>query len=377
MESGSAEDRIASGAAWDQFCDRLKEVGKTILRPETPASELDRAEGWRYLSRLTRMALEVCFENADPDFPTLLNIPHATAKAGADNPGILYFTAAVAGGREYRLRGTRGSVASLSFATKSLVAKTGSAVGQTVAISTGELDGKNLVLGPDGTFEIAVSAAPRSGNWLPLADSSNVLTVRQTFLDKSQEVPAAVSIERVGGPKTPGLLTAKRTDWALREAAEMVARIAHRYAEWAKWYQAIPNTLRTVEGSPLREEVDDPNLRYLHGYWTLGPDEALVIHTAVPRCEAWTFQVNNYWMESLDYRYHQIWVNKRTARYNVDGSATLILAASDPGVGNFLDTAGHSCGTMVLRWIRAEDHPEPQCRVEKLAALRSWSMTER
>src|SRR5690349_15692422 len=97
----------------------------------------------------------------------------------------------------------------------------------------------------------------------------------------------------------------------------------------------------------------------------MGVDEALVIHTPVPRCELWTFQLNNYWMESLDYRYHRICLNKRSARYNPDGSATIVIAASDPGFGNFLDTAGHLRGTMVWRWMRAQQPPVPSCRVER------------
>lgn len=370
MGSDSALDRVVSGQAWEVFCDRLKEAGKIILRPETPTSELDRAEGWRYLSRLTRMALEVCFENSDPDFPTLWNHPNATAKAGADNPDNDYFTAPIAGDREYRLSGARGTVPMLTFATKSLVAGPGGGADQAVAISTGGIDANSLLVDPDGTFEIAVSKEPRPGNWLPLGAHSNVLVVRQTFLDRSREIPATFAIRRVGGPATPRPLTAKRADRALRDAADLVSRVAVRYADWSKWYQATPNTLATIAGSPLREEGADPNIRYLYGYWSIGADEALVIDTPVPPCELWNFQINNYWMESLDYRYHRICVNKRTARYNADGSVTLVVAPSDPGVGNFLDTAGHSSGTMVLRWTRAEDHPEPRCRVEKLAVLR-------
>src|SRR5579884_3268521 len=101
MKPDTARNRVATGQVWEDFCDRLKEAGQIILRPETPTSELDRAEGWRYLSRLTRMALEVCFESSDPDFPTLLNIPNATAKAGGDNPDSLYLTTSVGGDREY------------------------------------------------------------------------------------------------------------------------------------------------------------------------------------------------------------------------------------------------------------------------------------
>jgi hypothetical protein len=366
MKPNSARHRVVQGRAWEEFCDRLKEAGQIVLRSETPSSELDRAEGWRYLSRLTRMALEVCFENSDPDFPRLLNIPNETSKAGGDNPDSLYLTSSIAGDREYRLRGTRGTAPWLSFTTKALVA---GADGHVVALPTGGLDGRKLDVNPDGTFEIAVSRDPRPGNWLGLDSNSNVLSVRQTFLDRRQEVPATVTIECLGGPAKPKPLSAKHTDWALQSAVHVVTRIARRYADWAKWFQAAPNTLSTVEGSPLREETSDPNAVYLYGYWAIGRDEALVIETPVPQCEWWSFQLNNYWMESLDYRYHRVAINKHAAQYNPDGSVTLVIAAADPGVGNFLDTAGHRCGTMVLRWTRARHHPVPACRVVSLAVL--------
>ncbi len=368
MGSRTARERVASGQVWEDFCDRLKEAGKIILRPETPDGEIDRAEGWRYLSRLTRMALETCFENSDADFPNLLNIPNATAKAGADNPDIRYLNSFVRGDREYLLRGIRGTVPWLTFTTKALVAGPD---GQVAALATGSLDGRNLTLNPDGTFEIAVSKDPRPGNWLALDARTNMLVVRQVFVDKSHETPATVTIERVGGPSKPRPLSAKRADWALKSAAHVLTRIARRYADWSQWYQGVPNTLRTVDGSPLREEATDPNTCYLYGYWSIAADEALVIETSVPACEAWNFQLNNYWMESLDYRYHRTTVNKHSAQYNPDGSVTLVVAASDPGIGNFLETASHDCGTMVLRWTRAQHHPVPVCRVEKLAALKS------
>ena len=58
------------------------------------------------------------------------------------------------------MRGTRGTVPWLSFGTKSLVAGTD---GQAVASSTGRLDGKDLRMNSDGTFEIAVSRDPQDG----------------------------------------------------------------------------------------------------------------------------------------------------------------------------------------------------------------------
>jgi hypothetical protein len=64
-------------------------------------------------------------------------------------------------------------------------------------------------------------------------------------------------------------------------------------------------------------------------------------------------------MESLDYRHHRISVNKHSARLDADGGATIVVAHRDPrrpDWPNWLDTTGHGCGTLCLRWVGAS-HP--------------------
>jgi hypothetical protein len=74
-------------------------------------------------------------------------------------------------------------------------------------------------------------------------------------------------------------------------------------------------------------------------------------------------------MESLDYRYHPISINRHSAKLRSDGSVRVIVAHQDPGTGNWIDTAGHTEGTMCWRWVRAADHPQPMTRVIKLKDL--------
>jgi len=46
------------------------------------------------------------------------------------------------------------------------------------------------------------------------------------------------------------------------------------------------------------------------------------------------------------------------------------VAHRDPGLPNWIETAGHSLGTMSFRWVRATEAPQPQCRVVPLSSLR-------
>ncbi len=95
--SDSAADRLTDGALWHDFCARLAEAGEVILAADGPAGVLDRAEGFRYLSRLARVGLEMCLESTDPDFPYFYRASHETAKIGADNPDNVYWNATVSG----------------------------------------------------------------------------------------------------------------------------------------------------------------------------------------------------------------------------------------------------------------------------------------
>jgi hypothetical protein len=365
MADESSVARVLNGQVWEAFCDELRAAGQTILRPEAPATEIDRAEGWRYLSRLTRVALEMLLEHADPDFPVLYSASHETVKIGADNPDNLYLNATISGDRDYRISGTRGTAPFLSFATKA----NRLGVDGTMA-STGELDASDMVFAADGTFEIVVSQRRHDGNWLPLAPDSSLVIVRQTFLDRSAETAGSMAIERVGGPIRPEPLDAVRLGRGLAAAGAFVRMTAHTFADWSQEFARRPNTLETTDQSSFVRSGGDPSIYYLHGYWEVGPGQALVIDTPIPECEVWNFQLDNYWMESLDYRYLPVHVNKHTARYNADGSVTIVVAGADPGVGNFVDTAGHTCGTMLLRWTKAVDHPVPSCRLVELSDLR-------
>jgi hypothetical protein len=145
-----------------------------------------------------------------------------------------------------------------------------------------------------------------------------------------------------------------------------VAGTARTFADWASGFQSQPNTLATVDQAKFRRAGGDPSIFYLHGYWEVAADEALVIDTPVPECEVWNFQLNNYWMESLDYRHHTICINKHSARYDANGGVTLILSAHNPGKPNWLDTAGHRNGTMCWRWVGAAEPVHPVARVVKL-----------
>jgi hypothetical protein len=266
--------------------------------------------------------------------------------------------AAVSSDHSYRIVGTRGSVNYLGFGAQSPgVASSGE------SSQAGYVEAADLEIGADGSFELFASLEPRDGNWLSLAADSDCIIVRQTFQDRDTEIPADLRIERIDGDGRPAPFTPEKLDSALQAAGGLVAGCASLFAGWAEGFKAHANELPLFDASVSLGAGGDPNITYYHSYWELGPDETLVIEATPPECESWNFQLDNYWMESLDYRFHRIHVNKHTAHYESDGSVRLVVAHQDPGVPNWLETTGHSRGTMCFRWLRAKDAPQPQTRV--------------
>jgi hypothetical protein len=242
---------------------------------------------------------------------------------------------------------------------------------------TGAIDAEHLAQNADGSFEIILSQQPTGANWLRLEPESNALIVRQTFLDRKTEKPAQLRIERIGSGDKPAPLDPHRLHQGLQRAASFVENTARLFADWAQGYQAHSNQLPPANQALCQAVGGDPNIFYYHSHWALEDDEALLIEVeSVPDCDFWNLQINNYWMESLDYRYHQICLNKHSARYNDQGGVTLILSARDPGLANWLETTGHRQGTLCLRWVGASEPVHPTTHVVKLENLKLDSLKE-
>jgi hypothetical protein len=361
---GVAERRIVTGEAWDEYCDMLKAAGASLKFPGTPQDAFSQAEGYRYLARLARAGLEGFLEDADPRAPILKRVVHETVKMGADNPDNCYQNASISGAHEYRIVGNRGTVNYLAFGTQA------GHYGQGGGLPpTGFLEGSQLTVDTAGNFTIALSTRPQPGNWLPMTPETGLLIVRQTFLDRSSEKLADLRIERTDGPHQPVPLTAADVDAGLRNAGTLVAGASLLFAKWARDFQKHSNALPRFDQAVSNQAGGDPNIAYYHSHWQLASDEALVIDVMPPACRHWNFQLNNYWMESLDYRFFTIHLNKHTARAAPDGSLRIVVAHRDPGVPNWIDTVGHACGTMCFRWVAAESQPVPQTRVVKHAEV--------
>jgi hypothetical protein len=86
----------------------------------------------------------------------------------------------------------------------------------------------------------------------------------------------------------------------------------------------------------------------------LRPDEALVVTLENVEARYFGVQIADVWMMLPDPRHHSSSLNRAQSRVGEDGTLTYIISPSDPGLANWLDTAGSREGYLLFRWITSE-----------------------
>jgi hypothetical protein len=350
-------ERLASGEAWNDFCDRLKQAGE-LIQTAAPDDDFDRAEGYRYLARLTHHFLRSSLDEADPAKAILST---TSPKIGLDNPDYVYAGARLSPDYTYRLTGSLNDVALLGIGVFSGALGTPAGLVRDGYITTNELEVE------DGRFELLLSRTPQEGNWLPLGEKSNALNIRQTVLRRREQKPASLELARVDSGDPPAPLEPASLVQTLDRVSQTVPGIVTQFIGWSQSFQDHPFEIREIDPKFLAVAQGDPNTTYHYSYWELEDDEVYTVVLEPPaRFDYWNLQIGNHWLESFDYLHYDTHVNHETAVVEDDGRVRIHISAKDPGRPNWLDTAGHRRGALALRWVGADaPPPTPQTSVEK------------
>jgi hypothetical protein len=351
-------DLQTSVRAWEDFTDLLADAASVLDWKGLELDDLDRAEGLRYLARLTNVAVNAQLgteTSLHPSFRLLSN------GFGMDNPDNRYLGAPVDPTSEYVIRGHMGPLSYLSFATQSQnYARTDSITG-----GGSHLRGDELVVDADGRFEITAGREARPGNWLQLEADTTLLLVRQTRADPTTEQWIDLQIECVGIDDAPPPLDPGRIAGRLSMVALFTVGASQWFVDWVSPWLERPNTFERADPTQQQLVGGDPNILCQSGYWNLEPTEALVVEFTPPNCDYWNIQLANVWAESFDTS-RAAWRNNVSAIPESDGSVRAVIAHRDPGHPNWLDTAGHHHGLMHMRFVHSDASPLASTRLVHL-----------
>ena len=162
---------------------------------------------------------------------------------------------------------------------------------------------------------------------------------------------------------------------------------------FAQWANKMRNDLNNINKLPVKDQKEyiqaggDINIFYYHSYYKIKSDEALIITVKPPNNYFyWNFQLNNHWMESLDYVNYNIHINSYKAKYNKDSNGNnigyivithenniskpaLLPATYKNKTVNWLTTINHINGTMLFRWLMTKNFTHPTTELVKLIKI--------
>jgi hypothetical protein len=364
-----ADERIMTGEAWRALCATLERTSGLVLGEDVPDAPRDRAEGFRYLTRLLAAGLVTCMEFADPDEPEFGRMVDHRMKWGLDCPDCLYLYATVRGDAEYRIRGNRGTANHIDIQVNYGHFALGD-IGQWGTVSS--INGLELQTDTNGAFELTLGGGKRAGNWLPLAPNAEFVLVRQYFNDWEHERPADLVIDRIGGalPSPP-----PRTDEIAGRLERLSMWMERSGALWQRMSKAAlamaPNSINVFPPQDSDQRAGLRGQAYGLGNFRCAPDEAVIIEFAPPPCRHWSVSLANWYWESLDFTTRQTSLNGHQAALDNDGVFLGVIAHEDPGVPNWLDTSGYEAGILTARFLLAESAPEVRFRTVPVADVRS------
>jgi hypothetical protein len=359
---------VTAAAAWERLLGRLSEAGAIVDGPLGGRTDRERAEGYRHLTRVLAIASEMLVEKGDPRHPAFTRWMTPYRKMYGDNPGTVYDAAIIDAAGTYRIAGNRGTCAYLGFCVY------GTTDGAKRIL--GNLDDDEMTFGPDGSFELWLSAErpadlPAGAAFLALDPDTTEVMVRQYFVDPETEQQASYTIETVpdGGPPPPldeGTIAARldalgdylvetvEAETTLSALSASITQAVFRSgAEYVDAHGAPTDP--PMDASVVVRVMPTPAIQY-SGSWfdDLRDDELLVIEGTVPTCRYWSIQLLTRFMESGDWLHHPVVLTGRDIKAEADGTFRVVVAHRDPGEGNWLATTGHTSGNIAVRALKAE-----------------------
>jgi hypothetical protein len=356
---------------WTDFLDGLRDLPERILA-RLPEEQRNDPRIRQEVGRLALSAVAAATIDAlasDPDHPVFVPQINNYITIGQPNADTNYRSAKITPGGVYRLRGHRGSM------NQARIAESGPRPKQVEgSVNLGKPrpvhDLNTLQLDAEGRYDVILSSTrPEgyTGDWWELNPTTNMLLVRMVGAEWGKEVEPTLSIERLDIPAGRPRLAAATLEARLRSIPASADFIAPLLVDRPQKLRAegYVNKLKDVDFSQMGGLSGQ---FYYEGVYDLKDDEALIVETKLPeRCTYRSLILINEIYETTDWYNNHSSLNTAQAAADKDGVLRIVVSARDPGVPNWLDTAGYPTGVIQGRWVECSSKPVPTVRKVALA----------
>ena len=355
-----ATDALDAWAFVRQMLDDMTDMVR-----EDAETELELLEGLRVLGRVTALCSELSLD-VDVESPWFFPMCTEARLVGGPNPDGEYQLAMISGAHRYRVRGTRGTSAYLGLQVLA-------GAGLTPRRMAAHVSDTELAVAADGTFSLVLSATEPSaaelgdGRWVPVPEDASAIVVREYVADRATEQLCQLSIEPLDPPGMPPLPSDAGLAEQLTAMGWTIAKLATLHRTIKPELLGQPNQLLTAEAADLGDAETTPDNLYMIGTFRLDEGEALVLDLTPPDTRYWSVTLENIWHECIDHRRRRSSLTNAHAVREADGTVRVVIAATDPGQPNWLDTGRRHRGFVLLRWLDNPTAPQVTARVERVS----------
>jgi hypothetical protein len=362
-ETSRVTDSAPHVAAWKRFCQRMETLGERILEDDFPNDPADRVEGIAHLADQVSCWLSWAIPHGDTTAPFFHRSNDLFTQWGGPNQDNVYHHARIDPKRRYRVRGKMHScehfVITLRVGFMHM-----KEWGTKAAISSVD---RGIHAGDD--FEILFGGDGSDPNFFPIPADVTTLSLREYYVDWQPAEPAVFTIECLDDVASPPLPDAATLAGQLDHALDQVESSMFGWNDYMKEHRAKGKDNEFASQQTVAKGLSDA--RYAFLFWNLDPGQALVIETDVPEARYWGLQLATLgWFEQVDPIHRITSINQHQAVPSSDGQIRFVLAHSDPGVPNWLDTGEHPNGLLTYRWFWPKSDPSPTVKIVSLAEVR-------
>lgn len=351
-----------SRKAFYEFIDLLRQLDERYLGPEWGNANFV-SDGHRCLMHMLTQGFDLMVE-CDPERPVFRRIASANRKFSGDNSDAIYFMAFIRPDRAYRIRGNTAGAVYTSFSFE-----VGTADGHYSQRVARAISDDELKIAPDGSYELILGPEPRPGNWFRLDPGVGSLQTRHYFeeeqcvaADPSKVIPLTIEALDAPGPRPAP------TDASIAAALRRVITYVRGFTldqpplmqrgKVPNWVSTVPNQFNPAE-KPGEMGLALVEAAYTMAPYYLQPDQALIMEGRFPQCRMANVCLWNHYLQTYDYETRTSSLNRKQTRLQPDGSFRIVVAHRDPGVPNWVDTAGQPYGMVYWRFLLPDEPVAP------------------
>ena len=311
--------------------------------------------------------------NSDTNYPKVLRVecePHRWfgmdvpgSRRGGNNADNAYRIVPVDGKGRFEIIGQVSAVPPADV-TFTLIGHS------TMSKTIKTIEFRELEVGADGVFVVTIDPEPDNGrrNHLQSTAEACYVFIRDSLTDwETQQVNLMVArrLDPTGAPPLGFDDLVERCVQCIRNDTPYYRDVLEM--PYVNSVNTFPEPFNPGQFGGLVSQ------RGSSGHFLLADEEAIVVTATTAGAEYLSLMVHDPWWRTIPFWHHTSSLSKSQAVPNADGTYTFVICPTDPGVHNWIDTAGLHEGIFYFRWQGLPPGTPfdggPEIRQQKVVAL--------